>query len=188
MSTSVIALEPMGKISAIAANVDNRLVVRCDFCNMVQYETKSGKCRRPECNRLIVFPKLPPPTVELSSNFQISAQKSLDFLGGRIHALRKHRGLTLLQMAEIVDSSRCYLSRIENGQAYPGISTLEKIIYGLKYPADVYFYHPDSLEWALWDTYLGEVASMVRSISRSQKHQIISTIQRLCEANKKGTQ
>lgn len=52
-------------------------------------------------------------------------------IGGRIRALRRARGLTLVQLAELSDLSHPFLSQLERGRARPSMVSLEKIARAL---------------------------------------------------------
>ena len=54
-------------------------------------------------------------------------------LGEKIKRLRKSRGLTQEQLAELVDISSRNLSNIEQGISFAKAETLEKIIISLLY-------------------------------------------------------
>ncbi|WP_082485060.1 helix-turn-helix domain-containing protein [Rathayibacter sp. Leaf296] len=51
--------------------------------------------------------------------------------GSRIRALRRARGLTLVQLAERADLSHPFLSQVERGLARPSMSSLERIALAL---------------------------------------------------------
>ena len=48
-------------------------------------------------------------------------------LGKRIKELRKNKGLTQEQFAELIDIETCSLSGIESGRHFPSLPTLERI-------------------------------------------------------------
>ena len=55
----------------------------------------------------------------------MSDEKQL--LGARIKELRKNKGLTQQQLAELIDIDSKHLSKIEVGSSYPSLYNLEKI-------------------------------------------------------------
>jgi len=55
----------------------------------------------------------------------MSEQKQL--LGARIKELRKEKGYTQQQLAELIDIDSKHLSKIEVGSSYPSLYNLEKI-------------------------------------------------------------
>lgn len=52
-------------------------------------------------------------------------------LGPRVRALRRHRGLTLVQLAALADLSHSFLSQLERGLARPSMASLDKIAAAL---------------------------------------------------------
>ena len=55
-------------------------------------------------------------------------------LGERIRELRKSRGLTQDQFAEMIEVEQKHVSRIELGKSFPTIERLEKIASALQVP------------------------------------------------------
>ena len=55
-------------------------------------------------------------------------------LGRRIKTLRKSKGYTQEQLAEIIHANVKYLAGIERGEANPTVSLLERISSGLNLP------------------------------------------------------
>lgn len=55
-------------------------------------------------------------------------------LGERIRELRKNRGLTQDQFAELIEVEQKHVSRIELGKSFPTIERLEKISQALNVP------------------------------------------------------
>lgn len=52
-------------------------------------------------------------------------------LGGRLRALRRTRGMTLVQLAEVAQLSHSFLSQVERSQATPSIGSLGRIALAL---------------------------------------------------------
>lgn len=64
---------------------------------------------------------------------------SKELLGARIKEIRKNRGLSQEQLAELIDVEPRHLSRIEVGKSYPTIDRLEKIARVLETPMGNFF-------------------------------------------------
>lgn len=60
-------------------------------------------------------------------------------LGEKIKRIRKNRGLTQEQLAELIDISSRNLSNIELGQNFPKAETLEKILKSLNITTEELF-------------------------------------------------
>ncbi|PHR60689.1 MAG: hypothetical protein COA43_05980 [Robiginitomaculum sp.] len=64
-------------------------------------------------------------------------------IGRRVKAIRKQKGLTQAQLAELIDRSEDALSQIERGLNFPHVSTIERISIKLGVPLETFF---DSIE------------------------------------------
>jgi transcriptional regulator with XRE-family HTH domain len=62
-----------------------------------------------------------------------------ELLGERIRELRKSRGLTQEQLAELVEIEQKHVSRLELGKSYPTIERLEKIAQAVNVPLQTFF-------------------------------------------------
>ncbi|HOI16814.1 MAG TPA: helix-turn-helix transcriptional regulator [Geobacteraceae bacterium] len=60
-------------------------------------------------------------------------------LGARIREIRKARGFTQEQLAEMIDVEQKHVSRIESGKNFPTINRLEKIAAALNVPLMEFF-------------------------------------------------
>lgn len=65
-------------------------------------------------------------------------------VGERIRAIRKAKGLTQQQLAELSGLDDAYIGSVERGERNFSIDTLEKILKGLNTPANDLFYDSDS--------------------------------------------
>jgi transcriptional regulator with XRE-family HTH domain len=55
----------------------------------------------------------------------------MESLGSKIRTLRKHKGLSLKQLAERIGCTASYLSMVENDRLDPSVSRLKKIVDAL---------------------------------------------------------
>ena len=62
-----------------------------------------------------------------------------NLLGEKVKRLRKMRGFTQEQFAEIIDITPRNLCRIESGENFVTAETLDKILNALNVPADILF-------------------------------------------------
>lgn len=65
-------------------------------------------------------------------------------VGERIRAIRKAKGLTQQQLAELSGLDDAYIGSVERGERNFSIDTLEKILIGLSAPSYSLFYDTDS--------------------------------------------
>jgi XRE family transcriptional regulator of biofilm formation len=56
---------------------------------------------------------------------------TLDTIGIKIREKREEKGMSLRQLAQLIDTNHAYLSRIENGKVTPSIESLIKIANAL---------------------------------------------------------
>ena len=60
-----------------------------------------------------------------------------EIIGKRIAELRKKKGLTTYQLADMIGITRMHLWRVENGKYSTGIDTISKIANALGYEIDL---------------------------------------------------
>ncbi|WP_413406718.1 helix-turn-helix domain-containing protein [Paenibacillus amylolyticus] len=70
-------------------------------------------------------------------------------VGERIRAIRKAKGLTQQQLAELSGLDDAYVGSVERGERNFSIDTLEKIISSLNMPEQDFFYQDSSNETEL---------------------------------------
>lgn len=85
-----------------------------------------------------------------------------ELLGERIRELRKDRGFTQEQLAELVDVEQKHVSRLELGKSFPTIERLEKIADALNVPLRDLF---DFKHLADEDTRVKSIEEMVKCLS-----------------------
>jgi transcriptional regulator with XRE-family HTH domain len=85
---------------------------------------------------LVLFSFLPLKSI-LPAGERMNNTKEL--LGARIKEIRKARGLTQEQLAEMIDVEQKHVSRIESGKNYPTIGRLQKIAVALNVPLIAFF-------------------------------------------------
>lgn len=120
------------------ANVPPREVIRCQGCQLVQFRTNSGCCRRcarPLSPRRALVPRTASakkPSPALPRLFPVSpssppgpflrrdARFAKPKIGAQLVRLRNARGLSQTQLARWARIPRSYVSRMENDHLTPG--------------------------------------------------------------------
>ena len=102
---------------------EERPVVRCERCRLVQFRASHNRCRRCLNPFVMAAPPPPEPVVEMDAHPNIAAG---------VRSWRQMRGLTQKQLASAAQLPRTYISRIENGRILPGLSTLERVAIALQ--------------------------------------------------------
>jgi transcriptional regulator with XRE-family HTH domain len=162
----------------------DREVIRCKVCGLVQYRTRVGNCRR--CLRLLP-PKveflIPPPVPqELPGDDRQLFEKwpnreTVENIGQRIRQLRESRGMTQSQLQARSRVSRSYLSRIESGQMTPSLGTLEKISEALGVGLNRFFIPESTGEALLEDPFIQGLRPFLRQLDWEQWQSILKRLQ-----------
>jgi transcriptional regulator with XRE-family HTH domain len=168
-----------------SATIDqDREVIRCKVCGLVQYRTRTDNCRR--CLRMLP-PKvqfLLPPTdpQELPGDDRQLFEhwpnnQTVENIGQRIRQLRESRGMTQSQLQARSRVSRSYLSRIESGQMTPSLGTLEKIAEALGVGLNRFFLPESNGETLLEDPFIQGLRPFLRQLDWEQWQSILRRLQ-----------
>ncbi|CAN5217292.1 XRE family transcriptional regulator [soil metagenome] len=85
-------------------------------------------CQHPSVSTSLSAPRSEEdPVTALDAAIDLQAER----IGGRIRALRRARGFTLVQLAELSELSHPFLSQLERGRARPSMVSLERIARAL---------------------------------------------------------
>ena len=112
------------------APVENREVVRCDYCHLVQFRTSNNLCRKCRTSLDEDEPEpilaQPTPVMEPASSSRSEVQ-----VAQAIRSLRLGHGLSQRQLALRMGVPRTYVSKIENEKATPTLSSLARLATAL---------------------------------------------------------
>ena len=112
------------------APVENREVVRCDHCHLVQFRTVNNLCRKCRTSLDEDEPEpilaQPIPVREPESSSRSEVQVAI-----AIRNLRQRSGLSQRQLALRMGVPRTYVSKIENEKATPTLSSLSRLAEAL---------------------------------------------------------
>ena len=112
------------------ASVEQREVLRCDHCSLVQFRTANSLCRR--CHKCLEVEipvaepaplSLVPPQTDKKDGLQVATA---------VRDLRHVRNLSQRQLAASMGVPRTYISKIENGKAMPTLRSLDRLARALK--------------------------------------------------------
>lgn len=93
-----------------------------------------------------------------------------------IREWRKHRGLTLEQLAERVGLTHGAISQLERGETNYTQPTLEAIADALQCePADLIMRRPDAETWSIWDD--------VKALPEAEQRRIAAIIEAIRKAS-----
>jgi transcriptional regulator with XRE-family HTH domain len=112
---------------------DEREVLACIHCRLVQYRTRSSLCRR--CHKPLESEgrnrtELDPACVR-SDSAPIDVSDPIKNLGVRVRRIRNERGLTQLGLADRMNVPRTYISKVEMGRVVPTLATLARVAAAL---------------------------------------------------------
>ena len=134
------------------ANVPPREVIRCQGCQLVQFRTVSGRCRRcarPLLPRLVLVPRIASaeePSQALGRRFPVrppgpprpfllrDAHFEKPKIGAKLIRLRKERGLSQTELARLTGIPRSYVSRMENDHLTPGPRIVSRLAAAVGVP------------------------------------------------------
>ena len=161
----------------------DREVIRCKVCGLVQYRTRAGNCRR--CVRMLP-PKveflIPPPVPQdLPGDDRQLFEKwpnreTVENIGQRIRQLRESRGMTQSQLQARSRVSRSYLFRIESGQMTPSLGTLEKISEALGVGLNRFFVPESNGETLFEDPFIQGLRPFLRQLDWEQWQSILKRL------------
>jgi transcriptional regulator with XRE-family HTH domain len=173
--------------SALMDQTQDREVIRCKSCGLVQYRTRAGNCRRcvhmlpPQVEFLIP----PPAQQELPGDDRLSTkwpnQETVENIGQRIRQLRESRGMTQSQLQARSRVSRSYLSRIESGQMTPSLGTLEKISEALGVGLNRFFVPESTGETLFEDPFIQGLRPYLRQLDFEQWQSILKRLAAISE-------
>ena len=113
---------------APAILVDTKAVIRCKKCQLNQFMTRQGNCRRCRCLLLceeapVIVPECHPAR---SAQPAGPARPSID-MATAIWLLRSARGLSQRDMAKKMGIARTYISKLEGNRCVPSPPQIRRI-------------------------------------------------------------
>jgi transcriptional regulator with XRE-family HTH domain len=177
-------------MATMMAPVEQREVLRCDHCSLVQFRTASSmcrKCRKPldvEEPEPIAAPALslvPPAAGSDDSGLQVATA---------VRDLRRVRNLSQRQLAGRMNVPRTYISKIENGKAMPTLSSLERLAKALQVDIsallrDSKTRHKDESAVLMTDPFLAEIAQFCSQLDALQKSIFLNHVRELAAGRRR---
>jgi len=160
------------------SNPAERPVLKCPNpkCGLVQYQTRSGKCRK--CGRGLSVTVMDMSSCSTKVSVAISNDESdaAEGVSVRIRMLREARGWKQEELAKRSKVSRGYLSRIEAGSRGASIATFEKLAEAFGISPRNLFLPEDANELLFEDPLVKTIQPLVRQLSEAQQQSILKTL------------
>jgi transcriptional regulator with XRE-family HTH domain len=172
------------------APVENREVVRCDDCHLVQFKTTNNLCRRcrasldedePEPILTPVIPTVQPPE---PGGPEVQVARA-------IRSLRQSRGLSQRQLALRMGVPRTYVSKIENEKATPTLSSLERLARALEVSVPDVLREcgqsrEDDLRQLVADPFIAELMEFTSKLNTMQLSSVLAQVRDMVTHPRRG--
>jgi transcriptional regulator with XRE-family HTH domain len=175
-------------MATMMASVEQREVLRCDHCNLVQFRTLNALCRKCRQSLEVAVPEpapaaisLVPPLPEKEGGIQVATA---------VRDLRHVRNLSQRQLAARMGVPRTYISKIENGKAMPTLSSLDRLARALKVDIaallrDATTRHRDETAVLTADPFLAEIAAYTSQLDTLQRSIFLNHVRELAAGRRK---
>ena len=172
------------------APVEDREVVRCDHCHLVQFRTVNNLCRKCRTSLDEEEPEpilaQPMPAMEPVSSGRSEVQVAI-----AIRSLRQRSGLSQRQLALRMGVPRTYVSKIENEKATPTLSSLTRLADALmvSVPELLNACTPsrqDEVNELLGDPFIAELATFTKQLDAMQRTSVLAQIRDMVAHPRRG--
>lgn len=163
---------------------DEREVLACFHCRLVQFRTRTSLCRR--CHKPLDGEARNPAQVEAASipsgNQAMDVLDPVKNLGLRVRDFRKKRGLTQRVLACRMNVPRTYISKVEVGRVMPTLATLWRVAGALEVPVTRLLSdlaeprREDEAARILDDPFLAEIAKVLAKLNAVHRALILRAV------------
>lgn len=170
------------------APVEQREVLRCDHCSLVQFRTVNSLCRR--CHKSLEVEEPEPIAAPLSIVPQAAPASEGIQVATAVRDLRHVRNLSQRQLAARMNVPRTYISKIENGKAMPTLSSLDRLAKALQVDIstllrDSSTRHRDETAVLMNDPFLAEIAAYVTQLDALQRSIFLNHVRELAAGRRR---
>lgn len=175
-------------MATMMAPVEQREVVRCDHCSLVQFRTVSAVCRR--CKNCLEIPEPEPAPAVLELVPTAPATAGTLQVATAVRDLRHVRNLSQRQLAARMNVPRTYISKIENGKAMPTLSSLDRLAQALQVDISVLLRdsstrHRDETAVLMADPFLAEIAHYTAQLDTLQRSIFLNHVRELAAGRRR---
>jgi transcriptional regulator with XRE-family HTH domain len=175
-------------MATMMAPVEQREVLRCDHCSLVQFRTANALCRR--CHKPLEAdePEVAPAPLAIVPP-QPAQEGSLQ-VATAVRDLRRVRNLSQRQLATRMSVPRTYISKIENGKAMPTLGSLQRLATALQVDIsallrDSRSRRTDEATVLMADPFLAEIAGYVSQLDSLQRSIFMNHVRELASGRRK---
>jgi transcriptional regulator with XRE-family HTH domain len=170
------------------APVEQREVLRCDHCSLVQFRTVNALCRR--CHKCLEVEEPEPAPAPLALVPQTPAPAEGLQVATAVRDLRHVRNLSQRQLAARMNVPRTYISKIENGKAMPTLSSLDRLAKALQVDIstllrDATTRHRDETAVLMTDPFLAEIAAYTSQLDALQRSIFLNHVRELAAGRRR---
>lgn len=170
------------------ASVEQREVLRCDHCELVQFRTLNALCRR--CKKSLEVQEPEPAPTPLALVPQPVASEGHLQVATAVRDLRHVRNLSQRQLAGRMGVPRTYISKIENGKAMPTLSSLDRLARALQVDISVLLRdssrrHREETAVLMNDPFLAEIAQHTAHLDPLQKSIFLNHVRELASGHRR---
>ncbi len=176
-------------MATMMAPVEQREVLRCDHCTLVQFRTANALCRK--CHKSLVVATPVPPAVPVTMMpVHIVDETGLQ-VAAAVRDLRHVRNLSQRQLAARMGVPRTYISKIENGKAMPTLSSLNRLAKALDVDMsallrDAPTRHRDEAAVLMTDPFLAEIAAYTSKLDSLQRSIFLNHVRELASGHRRS--
>ncbi|HEY0263752.1 MAG TPA: helix-turn-helix domain-containing protein [Granulicella sp.] len=177
-------------MATMMASVEQREVVRCDKCNLVQFRTANTLCRR--CHKSLEVEEPEPAPAPLTLVPSQPAPEGGLQVAAAVRDLRRVRNLSQRQLAARMNVPRTYISKIENGKAIPTLSSLDRLARALQVDIsallrDAHTRQHDQTAVLMADPFLAEIAMYTAQLDDLQRSIFLNHVRELAAGHARRT-
>ena len=175
-------------MATMMAPVEQREVLRCDHCSLVQFRTANTLCRR--CHKCLEVEEPEPAPAPLALvPTPVAVEGGLQ-VATAVRDLRHVRNLSQRQLAARMGVPRTYISKIENGKAMPTLSSLDRLAKALQVDIstllrDSNTRHRDETAVLMTDPFLAEIAMYTSQLDDLQRSIFLNHVRELAAGRRR---
>jgi transcriptional regulator with XRE-family HTH domain len=175
-------------MATMMASVEQREVLRCDHCSLVQFRTANAMCRR--CHKCLEVEAPQPEPAQMTLVPTQPEQRDGLQVATAVRDLRHVRNLSQRQLAARMGVPRTYISKIENGKAMPTLSSLDRLARALRVDIasllrDANTRHSDETAVLTADPFLAEIAAYTSQLNELQRSIFLNHVRELAAGRRR---